>query len=87
MCRFRKSVNNGQDGGVTIGGRKTSDEVHSDVRPGSLGDWKWMQKPGAGLIGSLITGTDGAGSNELTGVFLHSWPPEPLPFGKFQGGR
>ena len=44
VSRLRKTVHNGENGGIALGWGEAGDEVHSDVGPGTAGDGDGLKK-------------------------------------------
>ncbi|KAM9559297.1 LOW QUALITY PROTEIN: telomere length regulation protein TEL2 homolog [Salvelinus alpinus] len=66
------------DGGVAIRRGKTRDEVHGDVRPGTVGDRQRLEETSRSLPGSLVLCSNCASGDECGHVRDHGRPPKAL---------
>lgn len=53
-----------------------TNEVYSNMRPGTAGNWQRVQQAGRMLVRGLNAGTEGTGRHKGTGVLGHGRPPE-----------
>jgi len=69
---FRKTVDDGENGGFTLRGRQAHDKVQ---RPGLTGDLQRLQETWWWSISALTPGACGTGWGVFPGVSLQRWPP------------
>lgn len=63
---------------MTIRRRQSSNEIHSDVRPGLIGERQGAQLTSWRLMGQLAVGTNGVGRDKGSSVTGHGGHPEAL---------
>lgn len=78
MHHFKKSVHHCEDDGVIFRGRKSSDKVQRDIRPGVMGHSKRVQETRGQMSRRLVLGTHRKGSHIFTNISLYVQPLEVL---------
>jgi hypothetical protein len=77
VSRLRESINNHPNGVILAGSqRKTHDEIHTDVFPLPGRSIQRLQQSGMSEMICLDPSTSAAFCNIVSGIALHSCPPE-----------